>query len=1278
MLRYLYYAGARYYHAKKKWTLAAVYYDRALAKAKTGAASWHYQMGFVCSKARNWPVAVKHLKIAAAAVPGKLQWQYRLALALDNTGKKEAALEIYQTVLQTQGPDPVKLARIGNLLMGFSRWVAAEDAYRAAISHNSKQADYFNKLAQALRKQGKWWQEIDALTSAIELDAGHPSWHYRLGEAQEVMKRWEASACAYQKAVSLDSSNGNWHYRLGYVLEKLGKIKQSNEAYAKAIERDATKASKTLGIGFFHQARGYWADAAYAYAEKLQTSLDNAELNHRLGMAHDRCFEWNLAAEAYERALCLDYNNLEWHYRLGFVRERMGQYQDAALAYQHAASNNPKHTPYWFYRLGQVLCKAGDHQAACQAYLRTSEQQTVDKLVSIDSYYVQISEGHIKRLIEMIEVDATDANVWFDLGTAYERLEKWSLASEAYEAAINRKNAHTPTWFYRLGHVLAKAEYYQEACAAFKNIRILQNAYGVPQDHFNRDKGFRQAAVYTEYYETLDVQEKTILYESFHGSVMSCNPLALFLHLLKRKEFYDWKHIWVINDVSKIPLQFRRMKNVSFVSRDSDLYMRYVASSQVLINNSTFPTWFIRKPEQKYLNTWHGTPWKSLGKDIKSGFMELKNTARNFLHATHIISPNPHTTHVLIDRYDIAGIYNGIVAETGYPRIDLTLNSTEQDKLLLRQRLGLENDKKVVLYAPTWRGTLGSPEMETEQLIEEIRFLSKLNCRLLFRGHYFVESAIYESALGSCVVPEDINSNELLSIVDILITDYSSIAFDFMATGRPILYYLNDYEKYKNERGLYFDVGSLPGLAAYDIESLKNILDKTLVAHEEHTNYTQAKNNFCPNEDGKACSRVIDFLMFGKSNELKVRPTENKKSMLFFGGVFIPNGITTSFLNLLENIDKSRFSVAITIDPDAVSRYPERFEQFSRLPEKVQVLSRSGRMNLTIEEKWVIDVFNRFNGLSNKAMLDVYQRAFTREFIRSYGYASFDTLIQFEGYSRFWSSIFAFPMNRDTTRTIIYQHNDKYSEWVMRFPYLESIFRIYNEFDKVASVSKQTRDLNIANLANKFNVPQDKFIYVDNLQNPEEIRRMSSCPVQDHNEIQLFKESEFSFITMGRLSPEKDHQKLVYAMRDVCLKYPKTTLFILGDGPLWNTLNQLIRELDLLGNIHLLGRKLNPFPYLKLADCFVLSSNHEGQPMVLLEAMILEKPIVATDIVGNRSVLEGRGGLLVENNIDGLARGMLQHVEGNNLSFSFNSSNYQKDALNMFYEKVIDHTDFAS
>ena len=147
--------------------------------------------------------------------------------------------------------------------------------------------------------------------------------------------------------------------------------------------------------------------------------------------------------------------------------------------------------------------------------------------------------------------------------------------------------------------------------------------------------------------------------------------------------------------------------------------------------------------------------------------------------------------------------------------------------------------------------------------------------------------------------------------------------------------------------------------------------------------------------------------------------------------------------------------------------------------------------------------------------------------------------------------------------------------------------------------------------------------------------------------------------------------KLINAFNRIHAEISKTELLILGEGPLENELIRHVSELGLNNSVHLLGRLSNPFPLMKRSDCFILSSNHEGQPMVLFEAIILNKPIIATDIIGARSVLNNRTGVLVDNSEDGLYSGMRDFIE-NKLTFNdYDIEDYQNNAIEMFYQKCL-------
>src|SRR5690606_37433741 len=134
-------------------------------------------------------------------------------------------------------------------------------------------------------------------------------------------------------------------------------------------------------------------------------------------------------------------------------------------------------------------------------------------------------------------------------------------------------------------------------------------------------------------------------------------------------------------------------------------YFYYLTTCKYLFNNSTFPNLFTVKDEQVYINTWHGTPLKYMGFDIKGNPFVTSNVLRNFLSADFILSPNKFTTNVFKNSFKLKDIYSGTILEEGYPRIDLTVNANKPEIINELKNLNLKlEDKKIILYAPTWKG----------------------------------------------------------------------------------------------------------------------------------------------------------------------------------------------------------------------------------------------------------------------------------------------------------------------------------------------------------------------------------------------------------------------------------------------------------------------------------------------------------------------------------------------------------------------------------------------
>ncbi|HEC1885048.1 TPA: CDP-glycerol glycerophosphotransferase family protein [Campylobacter jejuni] len=1070
-------------------------------------------------------------------------------------------------------------------------------------------------------------------------------------------KNFSQAKCFFIKTIEKQNNNAQAYFKLGMCYFKLCEWKEANEYIAKALILCPSKISWNIQLkqtenhlnSMISIPQKLWWKEVEDLKKYIQKKGGNFFVYKNLALALENMKRYQEAAKYYE--LAIKYSKIKdphLYYKAGFCYERSKKvnYQLAEKLYLNAIKYDDQFNSKY---LGIGIFHEKDQHwiEANKAYLdlyQHDQNLYNDKLLFKIAFsfekiynYVEAEKYYEKAL----EINYQEADFHYRLGLILEKMGKYEKACIYYENALKRSNNHRTFWYFRLCKCLNMLKKYDKSSEILQQSQIIQNnPYGLSEDVL-KDKNLRRRVFYTECYENLKIVDNMILYESFHGKSMTCNPYAIFLYLLEQDTFKDFIHIWVINDLNNIKNKFKKMKNVICVKRNSDLYLKYLASSKYLINNVTFPDYFIRKEGQLYLNTWHGIPIKYLGKKIKSGFMEYANVQRNFLHATHLIHPNLYTKDILENDYEIKSIFKGKSILTGYPRVDLLLNQNRN----LKHDLNIPEEQKILLYAPTWRGGMNSQYFDFNRLANDIKELKKLNFKILLSIHYEVKHLFLNEQFQDILIPEWVEINELLSIVDVLVSDYSSIIFDFMILNKPIIFYIYDYEIYKEERGVYFDINEIAQYTCKTIEELKLVLKSKELFNQKAIS-KELQDKFLSLEDGQSTKRVVSEFFQYINNNLHL----NNNSILFYIGPFIPNGIMSSFKNLLYHLMKFDFNIYVAIDPSAINLHSDRLEQFYAVCKDIKVLPRIGALNVTLEEFYIEK--HRINLLNS---VEIYKR----EFKRLYADINFKAIINFEGYNVFWVKLFSCVSDKN----FIFLHNNMQAEFEKRFPYLEQNFKCYNNYKKIFSVSKQTSEENKKNLANKYNIQEEKFDFLENTIDYNSILQKSKEKLDKKVENKYFKKDYKIFINIARLSIEKDQTKLIKAFKVVNAKYPKTLLLILGEGPLREDLENLIRDLKLDKKVFLLGRIFNPFPYLKKADCFVMSSNHEGQPMTLLEALVLDKAIVATDIPGNISVLEGRGGLIVKNSKEGLVNGMEKIINQSTKTFYFNVREYNSQCL---------------
>jgi CDP-glycerol glycerophosphotransferase len=914
------------------------------------------------------------------------------------------------------------LYRVGKVAEQIGARRLAKDVYKVGLEVNSEKPRYLRALAKVSQSLGEWDQYLtfaDLLLSegvrAPGLLHGKGVALYRTGQLQEAQ-------IALKSSLETERS-GDSAYFLGLVSEDMGLEADSAAAYATALRLAKVRLEdEVYGPGLLHEARGDHGRAIVAYERRMASIGPNAGLHYRLGRCYERLLKWQDAEAAYHSAIRLaeGYGPAKWHFRVGLVNERMGRLGVAAVAYRAAILLSSAPSEDWTYRLGYVLHALGRHDLACRAYLSggasagQSPTAGFSAAVSPDTLYA-LDEDVDRYITSCVQIGQHPAPIGVQLAgravgeftEAATRLQKqgdWIGAAKAYETAADRQDEHDARLLRRAAFAYVQGGQAAEAARVLRFTRLIRHPY---VEGINADRNNRPAllgSIYLEYINDLPVDEKIILYESFSGLSMACSPLAIFRRLIRMPGFSGFKHVWVINDRRRVPAEFTGRPDVIFVSRDSVSYVKYLATAKYLINNSGFPAYFIRRREQRYLATWHGTPLKTLGKDQKYKFYDHKRTQRNFLHATHIISPNPHTTDVLLDSYEIRSLFLGRLAETGYPRVDLTLNADERTRANLLARLSLREGRKVVLYAPTWRGTPDEVWFDFSRVQADLEELSKLDCQVIFRGHSWLERAINSAKLDCNVVPVDIDTNELLSVVDVLVTDYSSVFFDFYATGRPVVYYIYDHDEYMKDRGLYFDINELPGLKCKTSAELRDTVE---VAIHQSALPIADVGRFNLHDDGNATSRVIEFFFRDAKSQYDVALTPTGRTrILMFAGAFADDDRTRLAIEFARSLDMARFELVVAFTPTAVELTARGVELFRQLPDGVIGLPLYGHALMTPEERWLCRKYGagRLRDVGGEVAAAM-AHAFKREFYRFTGGARFDVVLVFDGDSPYWTRL---------------------------------------------------------------------------------------------------------------------------------------------------------------------------------------------------------------------------------------------------------------------------------
>ena len=797
--------------------------------------------------------------------------------------------------------------------------------------------------------------------------------------------------------------------------------------------------------------------------------------------------------------------------------------------------------------------------------------------------------------------------------------------------------------------------------------------------------------VYYFYYNS-DINDRLIFVESRNGKDLAGNILRLLIEIKKKygnqykmvvatkKEFY--KHLnGIINHY--------QLNDVMLVKYERINYFKYLSRAKYLINDTTFPFRFIKKKEQIYINTWHGTPFKKMGFDSNSDRHLMDNVQRNLLLSDYLVLPSKYCKDVMTGAYSMNSLYKGKILYEGYPRNTVFFDDGLREKTISKYHL---EGKKVYVYMPTYRDYLKDNE---KQEVEAVKgYLSKIDETLCEKDvffvklHYFVQLQLdFENYKHIRAFPQDIETYEFLNVADVLITDYSSVFYDFACSRKKIILFKYDEDEYYKSRGVYEQPVDFPFPVAKNISDLINELKLP-----KNYNDDDFVKTYCPYDSKKATEAIVEHV-FENAGVCEEESLYNGKENVFvYAGDLGLNGITTSFKSLMNTMQDNSRNYFLCYSRSIIKNHIENLEN---LPGRLNgVFEFQGRPFPTFLEAVASFLYFKLD-INNKWTINKIDRLFKRESIRAFQSVEIGDFIHFSGYERIATYLFMLHGAHKT----IFVHNDISQELIKaKNRHALTIKRALVEYDCVAIVSEDIRESTISLSGKESNV-----VLVENTFDYKEVIRRSneeikvqektvvSCYINNKhvevNHIEELKNPEYKadlkegvkiiqsfikahnklFINIGRYSIEKGQNMLIEAFNKYHKESPGIGLIIIGGyGAQYDTIANLVASSDAREDILLIKAISNPMPILKQCDLFILSSIYEGLGLVLMEADTLGVSVISTDVVGPSKFMKRYGGYLVDCSTQGIYQGMKAFEEGKINRLTINYEEYNSKSLQEF------------
>ena len=690
-------------------------------------------------------------------------------------------------------------------------------------------------------------------------------------------------------------------------------------------------------------------------------------------------------------------------------------------------------TRHFLYRYGSLFKGSNKGKLAIKLEIIRKTQEFLDKELPDwhNNHYLRYSSGALKKKLKL-------------------------YTNKKQMIRLTRIREYTPEFAMKL--FLRQRDERKKWKKRLKKFRKSKNRLGLIKKKFPIIGILlgNSTVYYTKMYQKLSVNPKDILFVSKHGEDIAGNIFAL-MQELSHEPYKEFRVLLGMEE--KLMEQYKElldnygMRHVHMIEVRSKEYIRALASAKYLVTDTSFPPYFIKKKEQVYLNTWHGTPLKAMGRIVPDREYALGNVQRNFLIADYLLYQNDFSRDVFLEDYMIKNIYPGTVLVSGYPRNSAFFHKNRYRQIRLEMKI---DDKQVIVYMPTWRGLLHKKETGKQLEMLSAYFAdidSKLTDNQIFyvKLHPYVKNEMdYSIYKHVKEIPSKYETYDFLNACDTLVTDYSSIMFDYGVTKRKMILFTYDREEYKNGRGLYIDLDEL------DLPKADTVDELIAELKAEHKGYPEFFEKFCSYDSINTPRQVMETMLYGTTKEQlhfkveKTKPTGKKKVFIFIKGLR-RDFYSEQLIENINSIDLKKFDVYLCMKANNVKKYSS---MLSRLNKEINYFPINFNINYT-KMDYILSKLSLKFGINLGFINERIDKIMEREIRKYFGDAEFDIVIHHSKLDRMIGNMCRL-LGKTTVYNFKYFNYEKYKEsrayrkqvkyFIKRFPAYSNVVAT-TEFD---------------------------------------------------------------------------------------------------------------------------------------------------------------------------------------------------------------------------------------